>query len=113
MRLTHVFVERARARLAASGIANVKLDVADAIAGYEPGRTFDRIAVTGAVHTVPERFKQWLAVGGRMFVVRGVEPAMEAVLVTRRTETAFDEQSLFETDLAYLVNAAPPKRFVL
>jgi hypothetical protein len=38
---------------------------------------------------------------------------MDGIVITRRTETDFDEQSLFETDVAYLVNAAPPKRFVL
>lgn len=107
------FVERARARLANAGLANVKLDLADALDGYAPGRTFDRIAVTGAVHRIPEALKSWLAVGGRMFVVRGTSPAMEAVLVTRRSATEFDEQSLFETDLAYLTHAGPPKRFVL
>ena len=107
------FVERARARLANAGVANVKLDVADAMTGYAPGRTFDRIAVTGAVYSLPDAFKSWLAVGGRLFVVRGVSPAMDGIVVTRRTETEFDEQTLFETDLPYLVNAAPPKRFVL
>jgi len=107
------FVERARGRLSNAGIANVKLEVADAMVGYQPGRQFDRIAITGAVHAVPEFFRSWLAIGGRLFVVRGTSPAMDAVVVTRRTENDFDEQSLFETDLPYLVNAAPPKRFVL
>lgn len=106
------FVERAASRLASAGVANVRLDVADATT-WEPGRQFDVVCVTGAVAEVPQRFKSWLRVGGRMFVVRGLSPAMDASLVTRVTEHDYRADSLFETDLPYLVNAAPPKRFVL
>lgn len=106
------FVERAAARLAGAGIANVRLEAADAT-GYEPGRQFDVVCVTGAVFAVPERFRSWLRVGGRMFVVCGESPVMDARLVTRVTEHDYRVDSLFETDLPYLVNAAPPDRFVL
>jgi protein-L-isoaspartate(D-aspartate) O-methyltransferase len=105
--------ERAQGRLSSAGLANVKLDVGDAVAQWEPTREFDAVCITGAVHTVPERFKRWLRVGGRLFVVRGVAPAMEAVLITRVGAAQFAEQSLLETDLPYLINAAPPKRFAL
>src|SRR5687768_14595129 len=105
-------VERAASRLAGAGIANVRLDVADATA-FDPGRQFDVVCITGAVFDVPERFRSWLRVGGRMFVVCGESPAMDARLVTRVTETDYRADSLFETDIPYLANAAPPKRFVL
>lgn len=106
------FVERAAGRLSLAGVSNVRLEVGDALA-YEPGRQFDVVCVTGAVAEVPERFRSWMRVGGRMFVIRGVSPAMDATLLTRVTETEHRAESLFETDLPYLVNAAPPKRFVL
>jgi protein-L-isoaspartate(D-aspartate) O-methyltransferase len=105
-------VERAASRLAGAGIANVRLDAADATS-FEPGRQFDVVCVTGAVFEVPERFRSWLRVGGRMFAICGESPAMDARLITRVTEDDFRADSLFETDLPYLVNAAPPKRFVL
>jgi hypothetical protein len=38
---------------------------------------------------------------------------MEAVLLTRIGAAQWTETSLFETDLPYLVNAAPPREFVL
>ena len=44
-------------------------------------RRFDAICVTGAVDAIPPRFVEWLRPGGRMFVVHGRSPAMEAVLV--------------------------------
>lgn len=100
-------------RLAAAGIDNVRLVVADALAGFDPGTTFDAIAVTGAVDVLPPQFLDWLAPGGRLFAVRGRSPAMEAILVTRTNEGAFETGSLFETELDYLHGAAPKPRFVL
>jgi protein-L-isoaspartate(D-aspartate) O-methyltransferase len=105
--------ERARGRLAASGRANARVETADAVTGFEPGREFDCVCVTGAVYAIPEKFKRWLRVGGRLFAVRGEAPAMQAVLVTRTGENDFTELALFETELDYLVNAAPLPRFVL
>jgi protein-L-isoaspartate(D-aspartate) O-methyltransferase len=107
------FVERIRARLAEAGLANVRVEVGDALAGWSPGRSFDAIAVEGAVDTVPQRFIDWLAPGGRMFVVRGRAPAMEAVLVRRLDDGSVAVDSLFETEIPYLHGAEPPQRFTL
>ena len=108
-----VLAERARARIAATGAANVRIEVGDAVLKFDPNRQFDAVCITGAVATVPERFKRWLRVGGRLFVIRGEAPAMEAVLITRLEDDQFQEQSLFETDLPYLAHAAPRKRFAV
>jgi len=106
------FVETARARLHGAGIENVELVNADALRDFEPGR-FDAIAVTGAVAQVPQRFRDWLKVGGRMFVVTGVEPAMRALLLRREADGGFSEERLFETDLPYLAGAEPRQEFNL
>lgn len=103
----------AEQKLVRAGVANTRVLVADALKDYAPNRSFDAIAVTGAVYREPEQLRRWLAVGGRMFLVRGESPVMEAVLITRTGDNRFREDSLFETDLPYLVHAAPPKRFVL
>ena len=68
--------------------------------------------VGGAVDAIPERFLGWLRPGGRMFIVRGHAPAMEAVLVHAGVNGPRIE-SLFETDLAYLAGAAPVPAFAL
>lgn len=107
------FVDAAQTRLAQAGIDNVTLSVAEAVNAYTPNDVFDVIAVTGAVHTIPEKFIRWLKPGGRMFVVRGLSPAMEAVLLHHEGEGRFRVESLFETDLPYLAHAAEPKRFTL
>lgn len=99
----------AAARLSAQGIGNVRLDVADAF-HYASDRRFDAICVTGAVETIPTRFLGWLQPGGRMFVVRGRSPAMEAVLLHNDVNGPRIE-SLFEIDLPYLAGAAPVPTF--
>lgn len=103
------FVDAARARLQAQGITNVRVGTADAFT-WNPGRQFDAICVSGAVDTIPSRFGAWLRPGGRMFIVRGRVPAMEAVLVHNDVNDHRIE-SLFETELPYLVGAAPPPEF--
>lgn len=103
--------DAAQARLAAQGLANAQVRAADAF-DWTPGRGFDVICVTGAVDAVPARFIEWLNPGGRMFVVRGRSPAMEAVLVHRSVNGSRAE-SLFETDLPYLKGAEPVPAFTL
>ena len=99
----------AQATLLAQGATSVSVEHADAFA-WEPGRRFDAICVTGAVDAVPERFLAWLRPGGRMFIVRGRAPAMEAVLVHADVNGPRID-SLFETELAYLAGAAPVPAF--
>ena len=103
----------ARARLDATGLGNnVRIEVADALR-YDGSRQFDAVCVTGAVAEVPERFLQWLRPGGRLFVVRGHAPSMEAVrLVKGEAVNAVAAESLFETELGYLHGAAPVPKFL-
>jgi len=108
------FIEPARTRLVALGLNNVRFECADALA-WSTARRFDAICVTGAVDSIPPDWLKWLRPGGRMFVIRGRAPAMEAVLVR---STGNDEdvnaatiESLFETGLAYLAGAEPAPEF--
>lgn len=99
----------ARARLDAAGLGNnVRIETADALR-WDTERRFDAICVTAAVDTIPSRFTQWLRPGGRLFVIRGQSPVMEAVLVKADGTT----ESLFETDIDYLRGAAPAPQFQL
>ena len=103
----------ARARLDATGLgSNVRIEVADALQ-YAGERQFDAVCVTAAVTEVPARFLQWLRPGGRLFVVRGQAPAMEAVRMVRGDAVnATATQSLFETELGYLHGAEPVPQFL-
>jgi protein-L-isoaspartate(D-aspartate) O-methyltransferase len=104
----------ARARLDATGLGNnVRIEVADALQ-YEAGeRQFDAVCITAAVADAPERFLKWLRPGGRLFVVRGHAPVMEAVRLTRgESVNAAATESLFETELGYLHGAEPVPQFL-
>jgi protein-L-isoaspartate(D-aspartate) O-methyltransferase len=102
---------QARARLDATGLGNnVRIENVDALE-YSTDRRFDAICVTGAVASIPARFLEWLRPGGRLFVVRGQSPVMEAVLHVADVNGVRTD-SLFETDLPYLAGAAPAPKFV-
>ena len=103
--------DAARAHLAAQAVGNVNVITADAFS-WENSRRFAAICVTAAVATIPARFIEWLQPDGRMFIVRGRSPAMEAVLV-RNASGSPRIESLFETDLPYLAGAAPAPTFEL
>ncbi|WP_101926350.1 MULTISPECIES: protein-L-isoaspartate O-methyltransferase family protein [Luteimonas] len=106
--------DAARDRLQAQAIGNVQVIAADALA-WTTDRRFDAICVCAAADVIPTRFVEWLRPGGRMFIVRGRAPAMEAVRVRRDGDdvNAPRVESLFETGLAYLAGAAPVPQFSL
>jgi protein-L-isoaspartate(D-aspartate) O-methyltransferase len=107
--------QAARANLAACGLDSVDIVVADAMqsgALSEPSRArYDVIAVSGSLPRYDQRFEQLLEVGGRLFVVVGEPPVMEARLVRRLAEDRFQSESIFETVIDPLVNATPPPAF--
>lgn len=105
------FVRDAARKLADAGIDNVKLQVMDATLEL-PGDRFDAIAVTGSIETFDRRFVNALRPGGRLFVVVGSPPVMEARLVRRTGESDCSSETLFETSLAPLVHGSLPPQFV-
>jgi len=106
--------DAARQRLAAQGLASASVETADAFA-WDTERRFDAICVTAAVDRIPSRFIDWLRPGGRMFIVHGRAPVMEAVLVHRGKGDVNDSrtESLFDTELGYLAGAEPAAEFHL
>jgi protein-L-isoaspartate(D-aspartate) O-methyltransferase len=106
------FVSKAEPRIAASGVRNVELNVADALALSYRAR-FDAIAVTASIPEFGKHFIEMLRPQGRLFIVVGREPAMEAQLITVQPDGTTTTDSLFETVLAPLVNADQPEPFVL
>jgi len=102
----------AKARLREKNINNAELFTGDVMQGWQPEQAHDVLVVTGSVPVVPEQFLGWVNPGGKMFVISGKSPAMEARLLTRLDVSQWREESLFETDLPRLVNAEEPEEFV-
>ena len=105
------FSTSAAGNLRDKGIKNVEFETGDVMSGWQPEQAHDVVVVTGSVPEVPEHFLGWVNPGGRMFVVCGESPAMEAKLLTRLNATEWREESLFETDLARLINAEKAPQF--
>jgi len=94
----------------AVGIRRVHIETADALAReYEP--RYPVIAVTGSLPVYDRRFERGLTVGGRLFVVVGSAPVMEARLVTRTGYDSWLTESLFETSIEPLLHAVAAPRF--
>lgn len=100
----------ARRTLAAAAVINVAVETGD---GLQLGtaRRYDVVAVTGSLPVYDERFERALKVGGRLFVVVGRAPVMEARLVTRIAEDNWATEALFETVIDPLINAPESPRF--
>jgi protein-L-isoaspartate(D-aspartate) O-methyltransferase len=92
-------------------IGNVELECGDAMQDWQPEQAHDVVVVTGSVEDIPERFRGWVNPGGRLFVVQGPAPTMQATLCTRLNATDWRDETLFETDLPRLVHAESPPQF--
>ncbi len=104
--------EQAAKNLAAQGINNITLRQGNAAQGWPDDGPYDAIAVTGAIPGHSEEFLTELKIGGRLFVVTGDAPLMEAKLITRLSENEWRHENLFETEIPPLREAAPTAQFV-
>ena len=103
---------KAAEKLALHGIGNITIDTADGARGWDQHGPYDAIVLTGSLPILPGSFKASLSQGGRLLVVVGEPPVMEAQLITNVGGGAYNTVSLFETCIAPLRNAQQPERFV-
>jgi protein-L-isoaspartate(D-aspartate) O-methyltransferase len=106
------FIEAAKPKLASSGIRNVTLETADALQ-LRYREEFDAIAVTGSLPSLDRHFIDMLRPGGRLFVVVGRLPIMEAKFIRLQSDGSWIEESLFETVLPPLINSEHSEPFAL
>jgi protein-L-isoaspartate(D-aspartate) O-methyltransferase len=99
------FTKEVAAKLKEKNIHNVELETGNAMTGWQPEQAHDVLVVNGSVASIPDHFRGWVNPGGRIFIVCGDEPAMEAMLLTKLNATDWREESLFETNLPRLIGA--------
>lgn len=99
------FTRGAQQVLTDKQIDNVELCTGDAMLGWQPEQAHDVVVVTGSVPEVPDHFRGWVNPGGRLFVITGSSPAMQARVLTRLNATEWRDERLFETDMKALVNS--------
>jgi protein-L-isoaspartate(D-aspartate) O-methyltransferase len=102
--------DAARQNLTLFGQRDVEVVDADAMRG-DGGARYDVIALTASLPVYDGRFERMLTLGGRLFVVVGEPPVMDARLVRRTSEDSVTMRSLFETVIDPLVNAVRPPEF--
>lgn len=105
------FSRAAQLKLAALNICNVTLLTADAANSCELHAPFDVVVITGSLPYVPEFYLNCLKSGGRLFVILGQAPAMEATLITRIDKNNWHTEKLFETVIPPLINAPTLSKF--
>ena len=103
--------EQAKARL--THFDNIEFHVGDASHNWDDDRSYDVIVLTGSVAEMPEIYKNKLNLGGRLAVIVGQAPAMTAQVLTRISESEWEIETLFETELKSLTNAGAKPKFSL
>ena len=104
------FIKMAVRNLENTGVGNTDLLVMDAMEQLPDGQ-YDAIAATGSIQTFDPRFVDALVPGGRLFVVVGDPPVMEARIVERTGDGDWRSETIFETELKPLVNSSLPPQF--
>jgi len=102
---------KARDNLYNQGVSNVEVETGDAAQGWPSYAPYDAIVMSGSMPVLPKALLAQLKVGGRLFAIVGVAPAMEARLITCTAHGQYRTITLFETSVAPLVNAQQPEHF--
>jgi protein-L-isoaspartate(D-aspartate) O-methyltransferase len=103
--------ETAKQNLTRAGVANVTVETGNGINGWSARGPYDAIVVSGSVPTVPAALLKQLRVGGRLALIVGEAPVMEAQLITCIADGVYNTVNLFETVVQPLDGATVPASF--
>ncbi|MFM2119488.1 MAG: hypothetical protein RL722_956 [Pseudomonadota bacterium] len=102
---------QARENLRHAGILNAEVRQGDGVRGEPTQAPWDLILLSGSVAEVPRNLLAQLKVGGRLVAVVGQLPMMRALRVTRRSDSVYDTQVLFDTVTPRLQGFGEPSQF--
>jgi len=103
--------QQARVHLKNAGVGNAVVEAANVFAWQSTQPAWDIIVLTGSLPVYDQRFESLLAPQGRLFVVTGDAPVMEARLIQKDNQGLLRVSSLFETVIDPLDHAATASRF--
>ncbi|WP_298627730.1 protein-L-isoaspartate O-methyltransferase [uncultured Legionella sp.] len=106
------FTQSAKQKLAAHNCTNVELITGDACRGWLEKAPYDVMVFTGAVEQLTETHRLQIIPGGKLFIIEGKSPIMQARLHHLDHDEIWTESMLFETDIPPLVDQLKPKEFV-
>ena len=106
-----VLAETARRNLRQAGVSDVSVESGDAALGWSGPSPYDVSVLSGSLPELPDAFLQQLKPGGRLMAFIGTAPVMQARLIIRSDDQAFNSINLFETVLPALITGKR-QRFV-
>jgi len=89
----------AQQRLQQHSILNATVSCGNGLELNNPNIKYNVIVLTGSVNEIPQQLKQALAQNGRMFIVTGSAPAMQAHVIRRTDDNNWEDDIVFETVL--------------
>ncbi|WP_434514865.1 protein-L-isoaspartate O-methyltransferase [Dechloromonas sp. ARDL1] len=101
----------AKENLARAGVGNVSIEVGNGVDGWSQRGPYDAIVVSGSVPSVSPSLLKQLRVGGRLAVITGEAPVMEAQLITCTAEGTYNTVNLFETVVPVLDGTGAKDQF--
>jgi protein-L-isoaspartate(D-aspartate) O-methyltransferase len=104
-------VDIAKQNLERAGVSNVTVELGDGANGWSQRGPYDAIVVSGSLPSVPDALLKQLRVGGRLAVVVGEAPVMEAQLITCTADGIYNTVNLFETVIPPLDGVAAKESF--
>ncbi len=105
------FIQTATEKIDNMGCNNITLTACDAYSLLGQTQRYDVIVMTASMPIFDDRFLELLNTNGRLFVIVGDSPAMEARLITKKEANSWSYQSLFETELPALIGAQQKQFF--
>ena len=103
--------QTATGNLRTHGINNVQVIQGDGHEGYGLLAPYDAIVYAASSPVEPDGVRRQLSIGGRLLIVMGQAPVMQATLVQRLAENSYKVDVLFETCLPEMVNAPQAQAF--
>lgn len=101
----------AKENLARAGVGNVSIEVGNGVDGWSQRGPYDAIVISGSVPSVSPSLLKQLRVGGRLAVITGEAPVMEAQLITCTAEGTYNTVNLFETVVPVLDGTGAKDQF--
>jgi protein-L-isoaspartate(D-aspartate) O-methyltransferase len=94
-------------------INNINFEIGDGLLKTQMNKQYDVIAITASMPVYSDVFEHLLTADGRLFVIAGQAPAMQAKIITRINDAGFHQTNLFETNLQALIGMQAPEVFEL
>lgn len=105
------FIDSAKNKIAKTALTNIELECVDVYSLLDQKNGFDVVVITASLPKMDDRFLNLLNNNGRLFVIVGESPVMEARLITKKNTSGWSYESLFETDLPALIGAEQTEKF--